>query len=131
MTRRSAYSSGLRARGTRLSDLFFLFLCAAAGTAQGAEGGNTRFWNLTGETITHLTMAPTGTTKWGPDQCRNDPDGSVDFDERLRITGVSSGQYDVRFTDKAGRSCLVPNVAVKAGAVFSIGKEALTNCDKQ
>jgi hypothetical protein len=131
MTRRSAYSSGLRARGTRLSDLLFLFLCGAAGAVQGAEGGNTRFWNLTGETITHLTMAPTGTTKWGPDQCRNDPDGSVDFDERLRITGVSSGQYDVRFTDKTGRSCLVPNVAVKAGAVFSIGKEALTNCDKQ
>ena len=131
MRHRAAYSSGLRPRGTRLSDLLFLFLCAAAGTAQAAEGGNTRFWNLTGETITHLTMAPTGTTQWGPDQCRNDRDGSVDFDERLRITGVSSGHYDVRFTDKTARSCLVRNVAVKAGAVFSIDKEALTDCDKQ
>jgi hypothetical protein len=131
MTHRAAYSAALRARGTRLSDLLLLLLCAAAGVAQAAEGGNTRFWNLTGETITHLSMAPSGTTRWGPDQCRNDPDGSVDFDERLRITGVSSGQYDVRFTDKTGRGCVVPNVAVKAGAVFSIGKEALTNCDKQ
>jgi hypothetical protein len=134
MTRRAAYSSGLRARGTRLSDLLlflFLFLCALGGVAHAAEGGNTRFWNLTGETIAHLTMAPTGTTNWGPDQCRNDPDGSVDFDERLRIIGVQSGNYDVRFTDKTGRSCVVTNVAVKTGAVFSIGKEALTNCDKQ
>jgi hypothetical protein len=131
MRRRAAYSSGLRARGTRLSDLLFLFLCAVSGVAQAAENGNTRFWNLTGETIMHLSLAPSGTTQWGPDQCRNDPDGGVDFDERLRITGVSSGHYDVRFTDKTGRSCLVRNVAVKAGAVFSIGKEALTNCDKQ
>ena len=52
----------------------------------------------------------------------------MDFDERLRITGVSSGHYDVRFTDKTGRSCVVKNVEVKAGAVFSIGNEALTDC---
>ncbi len=114
-----------------MSDLAILLLCATAGAAQAAEGGNTRFWNLTGETITHLTMAPAGTTHWGPDQCRNDPDHSVDFDERLRITDVSTGRYDVRFTDKTGRSCVVTGVAVKAGAVFSIGKEALTDCDRQ
>ena len=96
----------------------------------GSRPGVTRFWNLTGETITHLNMAPTGTTKWGPDQCRNDPDGTVDFDERLRINGISSGRYDVRFTDKTGRSCTVTGVEVKTGAVFSIGKEALTHCDQ-
>ena len=99
----------------------------AAGIAQAAERA-TRFWNLTGETITHLTMAPAGTTKWGPDQCRNDPDGTVDFDERLPIKGVATGRYDVKFSDKTGRSCLVTDVEVKAGAVFSIGKEALTHC---
>ncbi len=97
-------------------------------TAQSAESGVTRFWNLTGETIVHLTMAPTGTAAWGPDQCRNDPDGSVDFDERLRITGISSGRYDVRLTDRTGRSCTVTGVEIKAGSVFSIGKEALDRC---
>ena len=69
-----------------------------------------------------------GTTQWGPDQCRNDPDGSVDFDERLRITGVSSGRYDARFTDRTGRTCTVTAIDIKAGAVFSIGKEALKHC---
>src|SRR5271156_1595115 len=96
-----------------------LTLLALARTARAADGGATRFWNLTGETITHLYLAPTGTTAWGADQCKNDPDGSVDFDERLRIVGVLSGHYDVKFTDKTGRSCLVRNVAVKAGAGFS------------
>jgi hypothetical protein len=102
-------------------------LIALSVAAQAAERG-IRFWNLTGETITHLTMAPTGSTNWGPDQCRNDPDGTVDFDERLRITGISPGHYDVRFTQKTGRTCIVTDVEVKAGSVFAIGKEALDHC---
>jgi hypothetical protein len=103
-------------------------LAVGVGSTHAADRGITRFWNLTGETITHLNMAPTGTAKWGPDQCRNDPDGSVDFDERLRITGVPTGRYDVRFTDTTGRSCIVTGVDIKIGAVFSIGKEALAHC---
>ena len=54
----------------------------------------TRFWNLTKHTIFELRLAPAGTSNWGADQCRNDKDGSVDPDERLRITGITSGQYD-------------------------------------
>jgi hypothetical protein len=105
-----------------------IIIAATTGTVQAAESGTTRFWNLTGETITHLNLAPTGTANWGPDQCRNDPDGSVDFDERLRITGVSSGRYDVKFSDKAGRTCLVRGVEVKTGAVFSLDKDAPRDC---
>ena len=103
----------------------------AVGVARAADSGVTRLWNLTGETITHFSLAPAGTTAWGADQCRNDPDGRVDFDERLRITGVTSGRYDVRFTDTTGRSCIVKGVAVTAGKVFSIGKEQLTDCSQR
>src|SRR5271168_538511 len=108
-----------------------LTLLALARTARAADGGATRFWNLTGETITHLYLAPTGTTGWGTDQCKNDPDGSVDFDERLRIIGIGSGHYDVKFTDKAGRTCVVKNVEIKAGAVFSIDKEMAGHCGQE
>ena len=31
-----------------------------------------------------------GTTAWGENQCKNDKDGAVDFDERLPVTGVAS-----------------------------------------
>ncbi len=103
-------------------------IVSSAAVVQAAEKGATRFWNLTGETIVHLNMAPAGSNKWGPDQCHNDPDGSVDFDERLRITGVSSGRYDIRLQDKPGRTCTVTNVEVKAGGVFSIGKEEWDHC---
>jgi hypothetical protein len=35
-----------------------------------------------------LYLAPAGTTKWSTDQCANDPDGSVDPDERSSGAGV-------------------------------------------
>jgi hypothetical protein len=106
-------------------------IVAGAGTAHAADNTATRFWNLTGTTITHLYMAPAGTTKWGADQCKNDRDGSVDFDERLRITDISSGHYDVKFSDKAGRSCIVKDVEVKTGLVFSIDKEMSDRCGRE
>ena len=72
--------------------------------AAATDGKPSRFWNLTGETVTHLYLAPAGTERWGADQCRNDPDGTVDFDERLRITGTAAGRYDVKLTQKSGRT---------------------------
>jgi hypothetical protein len=87
-----------------------------------------RFWNLTGETVTHLYLAPTGTERWSADQCRNDKDGTVDFDERLPLSPLAPGRYDVKLSERSGRTCLVRDVEIKPGAVFSIGKDELTHC---
>jgi len=91
-----------------------------------------RFWNLTGSTIKELHLAPTGTTKWGPDQCANDPDGAVDADERLTLKNVVPGRYDVKLADKKGRVCVVRNVEVLAGRpyAFSISEKDLTDCSE-
>ena len=89
-----------------------------------------RFWNLTLYTITALQLSPAGTDTWGPDQCRNDRDGTVDHDERLRITGIEPGRYDVKLADKIGRSCIVRNVEVKDGTVFAIEEKQLTDCGR-
>jgi hypothetical protein len=93
-----------------------------------AESKPTRFWNLTVNTITALQMSPAGKQDWGLNQCRNDRDGTVDHDERLRITDVSAGRYDVKLTDKTGRVCIVRNIDVKEGAVFTIEEKQLTDC---
>jgi hypothetical protein len=92
------------------------------------EGKGIRFWNLTLHTITQLRMSPVGENQWGPDQCRNDRDGTVEHDERLRITGVAPGRYDVKLADETGRACTVRNVEVRAGAVFTIEEKQLTDC---
>ena len=91
-----------------------------------------RFWNLTASTIKELHLAPSGTTDWGPDQCRNDPDGAVDADERLTLKDVAPGRYDVKLVDKKGRICVVRNVEVLAGKpyAFSISEKDLTDCSE-
>src|SRR4051812_32365926 len=77
-----------------------------------------RFWNLTGEKISKLYLAPPGTSQWGPDQCANDPDGSVEADERLNLKGVAAGRYDVKLTDATGRTCVVRDVTLEAGKAY-------------
>jgi hypothetical protein len=103
-------------------------LCALAST--GAVAKDTRFWNLTAHTITSLRLSPAGANDWGPEQTVNDADRAVDHDERLKIAGVGSGVYDVKFVDDSGRSCVVRNVAIKQGAVFSIEEKGLRDCSK-
>jgi hypothetical protein len=104
--------------------LIALTVISAVAAAQDRRG--IRFWNLTLYTVTSLQMSPAGQDKWGPDQCQNDRDGTVDHDERLRITGIEPGRYDVKLTDKIGRVCIVKDVEV--AAVFAIEEKQLTDC---
>jgi hypothetical protein len=103
---------------------------AVIGSAAAQDRRGMRFWNLTLYTVTDLRMSPTGKDAWGPNQCENDRDGTVDHDERLRITGIEPGRYDVKLTDKIGRVCTVRNVEVKEAAVFAIEEKQLTDCAK-
>ena len=103
-------------------------LAVVGSVAAAQDRRGIRFWNLTLYTITSLQMSPAGQDKWGPDQCQNDRDGTVDHDERLRITGIEPGRYDVKLTDKIGRICIVRDVEVKHAAVFAIEEKQLTDC---
>ena len=110
--------------------MFVVVALAAMSAAAMAEGRPTRFWNLTRHTISEFHLAPAGTANFGPNQCRNDKDGTVDPDERLPITGVAPGSYDVRLKDVSGRTCVVRNIEVKAGEIFSIEEKELTSCTR-
>ncbi len=89
-----------------------------------------QFWNLTGETLTEVSLAPAGTTNFGPNQCKNDKDGTVDFDEDLPIKGVAPGSYDVRLKDDKGRVCYAKAVEIKADQTFSVKDTELSDCSK-
>ena len=89
----------------------------------------TRLWNLTGETIAKFELAPAGTTSWGPDQCKNDKDGTVDHDERLKLKDVTDGKYDARVTlAKTGRTCSARGLDIKVGGVVSVEATDLKDC---
>jgi hypothetical protein len=98
--------------------------------ATGASAKDTQFWNLTANTITSLQLSPPGKNEWGRNQADNDRDHTVDHDERLKITDTEAGIYDVKFADKSGRTCVVPNVPIKTGAIFSIEEKQLKDCAK-
>jgi hypothetical protein len=107
--------------------LAFLVLPAIA---LAASKKGTQFWNLTGETLTEVSLAPVGSTAFGPNQCANDKDGSVDFDEELAIKGIAAGRYDLRLKDDKGRICFARNIAVEADRMFSVRDTELTDCAK-
>src|SRR5271156_3697065 len=101
----------------------------AIADAAAAQGRPTRFWNLTRHTISEFYLAPAGTTNWGENQCKNDKDGTVDSDERLRIMGVGTGVYDAKLRDVSGRTCIVRNIKLTAGEIFSLDEKDLTSCE--
>ena len=107
-----------------------ILIAVASSSVAFAQTRPIRFWNLTRHTISELQLAPAGTTEWGLNQCRNDKDGTVDTDERLRITGVQPGLYDVRLKDVSGRVCVVRNIRLEQGEVFSIEEKELTACTR-
>jgi hypothetical protein len=107
-----------------------LIACLLAFVPVCASAKDTQFWNLTANTITSLQLSPAGKNEWGRNQADNDRDHTVDHDERLKITDTAPGTYDLRFVDKSGRTCVVPNVQVKAGAIFAIEEKELKDCAK-
>ena len=108
--------------------LIVIALLSASAAADAQDRRGIRFWNLTANTVKQFYLSPAGKDEWGPDQCKNDRDGEVDHDERLRIIGIEPGRYDVKLADVRGRQCVVRNVEIKAGAVFTIEEKQLTEC---
>jgi hypothetical protein len=108
--------------------LLALIVVLSLAPSRAADRKPTRFWNLTLHTVVSLQLSPAGQQAWGRDQCENDRDHEVDHDERLRITDVAPGRYDIRLKDKTGRTCVVKNIDVKDGDIFSIEEKDLADC---
>src|SRR5258708_22835954 len=110
--------------------LAFLVFALALSASVALSQARTRFWNLTHLRISEFYLAPPGTTNWGPNQAKNDKDGIVDPDERLTITAVHSGTFDVKIADKEGKTCLIHDITVEVGQIFSIDDKELTSCNR-
>jgi hypothetical protein len=107
-------------------------ICAAVAAAIGfsTEAGSTYFaYNMTAvTTFTGVYLTPIGTTQWGPNQALNDDDKELDFGERLTLTGLTPGIYDVKLVDKKGRTCILHHVDLTKTTSFDIRDSGLTNC---
>ncbi len=107
---------------------------AAAAIADDDDKAETKskmkFWNLTGEDLTEVLLAPEGSDKFGDNQTKNDDNNQAEADERLPLTDVKAGVYDVKIKDKNGRTCVVKGVELRDTGPYSFSLEAdqLTNC---
>ena len=113
----------------------FALLALSAGAFAGdddtkSKTSKMKFWNLTGVDIVELYLAPAGTDKFGDNQTKNDDNNQAENDERLPLTGVTAGTYDVKLKDKNGRACLIKNVEVRDSGpyAFSLEADQLTDC---
>ena len=109
----------------------FLLAWVAGTTGSFAADKPPQFWNLTTSTVTGLELSKSGKNAFQSNQTVNDPDGMVEHDERLKLTGVESGVYDLRLTLKNGRTCFVRNVNIRPGKPFSIEDKDLADCSKR
>ena len=113
----------------RAFTLIAILLLGGAGPL-AAQGKGIRLWNLTTETISSFQLSAAGQNLWGPNQTLNDKDKEVDHDERLRITDVTPGRYDAKVGYRDARTCMVRDIEIRAGAVFSIADKDLKECSK-
>ncbi len=46
------------------------------------------------------------------------------------LPACRAGTYDAKLTDVSGRICIVRNIKVEEGQIFSIEEKELTSCNK-
>ena len=108
--------------------LLLLASCVSAGS--GAAAADRFFaYNLTTSTeFTGLFLAPAGTDNWGANQALNDKDKSLETSERLPLTGISRGVFDVKLQDRKDHTCVKRGVDLKRDTSFEIRDTDLVDC---
>jgi hypothetical protein len=84
--------------------------------------------DTTSSDFPELYLAPTGTTSWGSNQTLNDKDKVLDHSERLTLSGVNPGVYDMKLVDSKGRICIVTGVDLSTKRNFDIRDQNLAQC---
>ena len=107
-----------------------LMLAATSSMAFAEASRPTRFWNLTRHTISELYSGAGRHHQFRSQsvqerQGRHRRSGRAPADHRRRAR-----EYDAKLKDVSGRSCLVRNVKVEAGEIFSIEEKELTSCTR-
>ncbi len=100
---------------------------ASFGTAEAAK----KFfaYNMTtASDFSGVYLAPAGTTQWGKNQALNDNDKVLDVTERLSLTGLKPGTYDVKLVDTKGHTCIKHNVDLTKEGTFEVHDSDLTDC---
>lgn len=94
-----------------------------------AAGDRFFAYNMTTRTdFKEVYLAPAGSQEWGPNQTVNDKDRSLDTSERLALTGLAAGRYDVKLVAENGHTCFIRNVDLTKEKSFVIKEQQIGDC---
>jgi hypothetical protein len=99
-----------------------------AGSRGSAAEQFVGFNETTSTVFAGVYLAPAGSTWWGPNQALNDKDRSWDYGERLKITGLSRGVFDLKLIDRSGRACVKHSIDLTKERTFEVRDEDLRGC---
>lgn len=116
--------------GAILTGLAALSSASAAQSDPKFEPKPIRIWNLTASVVTDFRLAQAGSPQFGPNLTLEDPDQTIDPDERLKLPNLAPGTYDARVTLKDGRTCGIAALKIDAGAIVRIDEKDLRDCAK-
>jgi hypothetical protein len=87
------------------------------------------FYNQTkATTFAGVYLAPAGSQDWGPNQTLNDKDKTVEAQERLTLTGLARGRFDVKLQSVNGKVCIKRDVDLTKDTTFEFREAELAAC---
>ena len=104
------------------------FLCAACLLPTAALANKMVFENQSSWDITHIYFSPSKSKNWGEDQLGSD---ILSKGDRLTISGVSKGKWDVRVVDEDGDECIIGDVSITSNDKWVIEDDDLLACQNQ
>jgi hypothetical protein len=110
--------------------IVYLMAAALWGVAPPAAAAD-RFFGYNNTTSTDFTAAflsPAGTATWGPNQTANDKDHGWEAGERLPVTGIARGRFDLKLVDRGGHVCVKHGVDLTSDTTFEVRDEDLARC---
>jgi hypothetical protein len=107
---------------------FAVVVCGVA--VEGAFGADrfSGFNETTSTVFVEVYLRPQGVATWGPNLALNDKDKVWDSGERLAITGLSPGIFDLKVIDRSGRACIKRGVDLTRDRTFELRDGDLGGC---
>jgi hypothetical protein len=78
------------------------------------------FNETTSTAFTEVYLRPQGSATWGPNLALNDKDKVWDSGERLSITGLSPGIFDLKVIDRSGQTCIKRGLDLTRDRTFEL-----------
>jgi hypothetical protein len=109
--------------------LWYPLALSLLGLSAAAAADRFFLYDMTTSTsFTGVYLARPGSEAWSANQALNDKDHAVDPSERLVLSNLGRGVYDVKLVDRKGRVCIKHGVDLTKETSFEVRDSDLLDC---